>query len=264
MLLGGESGSCLNDLHLVLDVALWLRFHRAMARARAEAMPIVMNTSTMKTLIVFVAAAALAAASFAQGTINLSNLFIPPNVDIDNAGSPYTGTFGVEVWGLEATAVPGGINLAPGPGAGVAAYEAMVAQGLRLQATFPDQYMKGGGFTIGAPILPTVGPPEAVIALAFWNTSAPSWASMLASANANTRAGVIAFVNPLADITVSPPLLPAALTGWTRDAVMSSIPEPGELALVGAAVAAFTLCRRPRQRLWPASRHQKRGQPSGH
>jgi hypothetical protein len=181
--------------------------------------------------------------ALAQGTIDLSDYNITPRVATDTAGYYYTGTFGIQVWGINAAAVPAGINVSPGPGSGVAAYNAMVADGFTLEATFVNQTMDGGAFGLGAITLPTIPGPEAVIALVAWNTSAASWGAMLGSANANTRAGVIAFVNPVT-VLIGNPNVPAALTGWTQDLVMTSVPEPGAFPLAGLGAAVVLLLRR--------------------
>ena len=70
--------------------------------------------------------------------------------------------------------------------------------------------MISGFFHVTTLRLPTIPGPEAVLALAIWNTSAPSWAAMEAAADSDTRAGVIAFVNPVTIFTVNPPLRQAA------------------------------------------------------
>jgi hypothetical protein len=65
---------------------------------------------------------------------------------------------------------------------------------------------------------------------------------MLSSANASTRAGVIAFLNPVTPLFLNPGV-PASLTGWTEDLVMTVIPEPGALALAGLGTVALLIFR---------------------
>ncbi|MGO9203208.1 MAG: hypothetical protein ACLQM8_22020, partial [Limisphaerales bacterium] len=112
----------------------------------------------------------VAVGAFAQGTIALNNNFnnFPSCVDTDTTGNHYTGTFGIEVWALNAATVPAGINLIPVPGSGVAAYNAMVADGFTLEATFASQAMSGGLFDSGEVTLRTIQGPQAVLALAVW------------------------------------------------------------------------------------------------
>ena len=199
-----------------------------------------------KTLFIAVIVVGFAAGAFAQGAIGLATPGRPPHpaVDIDALDNPYTGTFGIEVWGLNAAAVPPGINLDPSPGSGVAGYDAMRADGFSLQGTFVGQWMSSGRFFMSTVILPTIPGPEAVLALAIWNTSAPSWDAMQAAADSDTRAGVIAFVNPVS-VLAPLPLVPAPLTGWTEDLVMTTIPEPSALTLaaLGGALLLFARFR---------------------
>jgi hypothetical protein len=199
-----------------------------------------------KQILSAMATLSLAPGALGQGTIGLTDGDITPGVATDTAGYYYTGTFGIQVWGINAATVPAGINVSPGPGSGVAAYNAMVADGFTLEATFVNQTMNKGGFGIGSVSLPSIPGPLAVIALVVWDTSATSWGAMLSSANANTRAGVIAFVNPVTVFDPSLPLTPAPLTGWTQDLVMTSVPEPGAFALAGLGGAVLFLYHRRR------------------
>ena len=198
-----------------------------------------------KTMLIVVVTIGLAVGALAQGAIELQNRYLLPSVpvDTDTLGNHYTGTFGIEVWGLNAAAVPPGINLGPSPGSGVAAYSTMQADGFVLQASFAGVPMSSGLFGISTVTLPTIPGPNAVLALAVWNTAAPSWEAMLGGADSDTRAGVIAFVNPVAVFTVNPNS-PARLTGWTEDLVMTTIPEPSVLTLAPLGGALLLLVRR--------------------
>ena len=204
-----------------------------------------------KTMLIVVVAIGLAVGAFAQGgTIWLHTPLAPPYpaVDTDTLGNHYTGAFGIEVWGLNAAAVPPGINLGPSPGSGVAAYSTMQADGFVLQASFAGVPMSSGLFGICTVTLPTIPGPNAVLALAVWNTAAPSWEAMLGGADSDTRAGVIAFVNPVTIFTINPGA-PARLTGWTEDLVMATIPEPSVLTVACLGGALLLLVRR---RWWRA------------
>ena len=198
-----------------------------------------------KTMLIAVVTIGLAVGALAQGAISLRSPGRPPSpaVDTDTPSNRYSGTFGIEVWALNAAAVPPGINLDPSPGSGVAAYSALQAAGFTLQATFAGWPMISGRFSGRSVILPTIPGPEAVLALAVWNTSAPSWAAMLGGAGSDTRAGVIAFLNPVAD-TTGLPETPKELTGWTADLVMTTIPEPSVLTLAPLGGALLLLVRR--------------------
>ncbi|MCX6924896.1 MAG: hypothetical protein NT154_17040 [Verrucomicrobia bacterium] len=198
-----------------------------------------------RAMLIVVVTLEFAVGALAQGTIWVENSVQPPYrwVDTDTPGNHYTGVFGIEVWALNATVVPPGINLEPSSVSGVRAYDALQANGFTLQATFAGWPMSSGIFHGRGIILPTIFSSEAVLALAVWNTSAPSWAAMLGGADANTRAGVIAFVNPVNVILVNPPA-PPGLTGWTEDLVMTAIPEPSVLAVGTLGGALLLLVRR--------------------
>jgi hypothetical protein len=196
-----------------------------------------------------IAALAFALGALAQGSINLDNSSgINYGVAIGAAGNYYTGTYGMEVWELSgATSVPAGIDLPPA-GSPALAYDDMVADGFKKEATFANQAMTiPGTFSLGEVTLADVTPAGStvVLGLAVWNTSAPSWAAMLSGAGANATGGVIAFVNPTAYASSGPPPPPANLTGWNSvgDLVMA-VPEPSVLALAGAGVAALLILRR--------------------
>ncbi len=65
---------------------------------------------------------------------------------------------------------------------------------------------------------------------------------------ANTRTGVVAFVNATADYTlVGGRPSPAGITGWDTsagmDLVMTAIPEPSTFALAGLGVAILWTLR---------------------
>jgi len=202
--------------------------------------------------LAFTAVATLACAlgAFAQGSINLDNSLPVFNygLAINTAGNYYTGTFGLEVWELSGvSSVPAGINTAS---SGLAAYAAMSGTpGFTLEATFANQTTPAEGtITIGTVKLPDVTPAGStvVLGLAAWNTSAASWAAMLAGANGSTRAGVIAFLNPTANYNALPAPTPPNITGWNNaaDLVMTPVPEPGILAIAGLGVAALLIFRR--------------------
>ena len=114
-----------------------------------------------------VATLGVAVGAFAQGTIALNNFNFPSCVDTDTTGNHYTGTFGIELWALNAATVPAGINLIPVPGSGVAAYNAMAADGFTLEATFASQAMSGGLFDSGEVTLRTIQGPRPYSRLPF-------------------------------------------------------------------------------------------------
>ncbi len=155
----------------------------------------------MKRLVLTgIAAFAFALGAFAQGSINLDNSSLNNGVAFDKAGNWYSGVYGLEVYELSGvTAVPAGINVAAGPGSGVAAYNALVGAGFKLEKTLAGTITVAnqGVISLGEVDMPDVTPAgsKVVVGLAMWNTSAASFSAMLGSSDANTRAGVIAFVN---------------------------------------------------------------------
>ena len=188
-------------------------------------------------------------AGSAQGLINVDDTLSPHGLAVNAPGSWYSGTFGMEVWVLSGTTAPAGVNLAPAPGSGVRAYEAMVAAGFLKEATYASQTTTyPGSFSLYTTVLNDVSPPGAtvVLALAAWNTGAPSWGAMLATATPATRAGVLAFVQPTTDPGLGG-ALPAVLA-MDQDLVMTAIPEPCVPALAGLGGAVLLLARQFAQR----------------
>jgi hypothetical protein len=173
-------------------------------------------------------------------------------------GTYYSGTFGMEVWELGGrTSVPAGIDLNATMGSGVLAYEDRVAAGFKKEATYAGQTMDGGAFWLGNLTMGDVSPAgsSVVLGLAIWNTSAASWPTMLGSADANTRAGVLAFPSPTVDLLFSATLpwvgadINANGTALGEDLVMttvSAIPEPLRIQRPGVndqGVFEARLCR---------------------
>ena len=194
--------------------------------------------------VLVLATAALAAfgpalGARAQGSIEVDNSLSTGRVCFVYPGNYYGGPYGVEVWMFNAPAVPPWISEEPNP---LAALSGLGAAGFSLEATFEDQNMAStpGIVQLGELDMPDVTPAGArvVIALAVWNSATPAGATAL---------GVIAFMNPTADYTASPPLGPPPLSGWTEDLVMGFpvlTPEPSTSALAALGVALWLLLRR--------------------
>ena len=175
-------------------------------------------------------------ASAQQGNFVLDNRLLTNGLALDAPGNSYSGTFGMEVWVLKGTEVPADINQAPAPGSGPSAYDAIQAAGFVKEATYTNQQTAGpGAFALRPVFLPHACHGEPVIvALAAWNTGAPSWSAMGASANAATRAGVIVFAQPTFQTCVNPGVPPGL--AMDQDLVLTAVTA----APVPAAVARPT------------------------
>ncbi len=166
--------------------------------------------------------------AFAQGSIQIDNSQGMYGLTIDEPGSYYTGTFGLEVWELNGTTIPPGITPVLYPKVGAIpglcgdvlnAYEALAGTGFTKEATFAGQLANGGAISMLPEVrMPNVWPAgsSVVIALVAWNNDAASFWQMTSTAQAETRAGIVAFVNPTADYTRLPSPAPPPLVGWTN------------------------------------------------
>jgi len=205
----------------------------------------------MKRLVLTgIATFAFALGTFAQGAFQLDNSQGTYGFTVNAAGSAnwYSGTLGVEVWELNAASVPAGINITPAPGSGATAYSAMVAAGFKKEATLPGLTASAASISVSQVNMPDVSPAgsQVVVGLAAWNTAATSWSAMLSSSDANTRAGVLAFLQPTVNYNSLPPptASPLNMDSAGTDLVMMPVPEPSTFALAGLGAAALLIFRR--------------------
>jgi hypothetical protein len=161
------------------------------------------------------------AACLAQGDFYLSS---PPNhrVTINAPANWYSGTFSAEVWELNAYSIPPNLNTVA-PLSPIAAYSLLAQDGFQLEQTFVSQTCNNGYFSLGEMVMGGAwGDSTVVIVLAAWNTAAPSWNAMLAEADSNTRAGVIAWTQLTGDVFDTLPL--SYGTGaWNQDLVLMPV-----------------------------------------
>ena len=188
----------------------------------------------------------LSVGAFAQGSINLDDSSISPGVAVDTAGNYYTGTYGIQVYILNTTTLPGNINNLDGVNSSQA-YANMLADGYTLQGSFTGKTMSNPGvFSLGELDMAGVSPAgsSVSIALVAWTGSGTSFPT-----SAPGKGGVISFVNPTANYTIPPPNTPTPpfLTGWNsegQDLIMTTVPEPTTFALAGLGAAALMVFRR--------------------
>jgi hypothetical protein len=200
----------------------------------------------MKTLLAtWIALSGLAIAALGESWIDVDNSSAVGGVALNTAGNYYTGTFGVEIWALPGTSVPGDINSFNGaPGGAPSAYANLTADGYQLAGTFANKSMTipGAIVNVGIAMAPNVSSGNNVVAVVLWNNSGTSFNAMLASATANTRAGVYTFVN---GFDVPPGYLTTLGDGWgSSDLVMTTVPEPNWTGLILVAAGSLLVCRR--------------------
>lgn len=204
-----------------------------------------------KTILTIAAAASVAVSSYGQGSINVDNSSSAYGLTINSAANYYAGVYSLQVWSLNNPAYPvANINSLAGSITG-AGYDAMVAAGFSLQASFIGVNNAGndGFIQLGAATLAGINPAggTAAIALVAWNSNAASWALAAASGPA-ARGGVVAMIVDTANPGEQPPPTPASINApWDAagvDLIMSQIPEPTSMALAGLGIAGLLAFRR--------------------
>lgn len=81
-----------------------------------------------------------------------------------------------------------------------------------------------------------------------WSGNFANYAAATASGVPGQLAGQsVEFVNAMGNPLLTPPGLPAALTGWDGSLILVQVPEPTTIALGGLGAAALLLFRRRKQ-----------------
>jgi hypothetical protein len=206
-----------------------------------------------RPILTGIATLAVALGVFAQGIIFLDNsgaTTVNQGLCDLTAGNFYAGTYGLQLFELSppptGPALASLLNGINGAGNGVAGYDVMVADGFALENTWLNQTTTMYYITLGAVTMPDVTPAggNVILGLAVWNTST-SFATMLATPGAHL--GVIAFPQATISAGLANPGTPSDIcAGWLslnggtgQPLVMTTVPEPGTLALAGLAVAAL-------------------------
>ena len=185
------------------------------------------------------ALALLMEACFAQGDFNLDDSALDHGVTINAPANWYTGTFSAEVWELNAHSIPANLktvaSLSP-----ISAYALLWSGGFQLEQTFVNQTCSDGTISLGE--IDMWGAWEnttVVIVLAAWNTAAPNWRAMLAEADSNTRAGVVAWTQTTGFVGDSLGWVPGT-DAWSQDLVLTPVASSPVSLPVGEQAQDFT------------------------
>jgi hypothetical protein len=199
----------------------------------------------MKKIVVStLASVAFAVGAFAQGSVTVDNTTAAGYVDINGssgAATAYSGTGSLQLWYLNGTTVPGGINGQNGVGGNTTAYAALTTDGFTLANTYRSVSYASGGFSLAEFDIAGVNPAGAntTFAVVCWTTQG---AFGVGTGNGN----VYAFANPTANYTALPKPAAPYLTGFTANMDMTpfATPEPTSIAFAGMGLAAFLVGRR--------------------
>ena len=209
-----------------------------------------------KRFLVLVTTLGSALGAFAQGQVDVDNYAATTSrqgVSDFTADNYYAGPYGVQVW--ELSPPPTGAALATllntiNNSQNTVGYAALVANGFKLEKEVDNQTSPGYYVSSGLVNLPDVTPAggNIILGLAIWNTPT-SYATAVAAAG--TRLGVIAFPQTTLNPVLQNGTPPNITLGWLslnggtgQELVMTPIPEPGSLAILGLGAGVLLAFRR--------------------
>jgi hypothetical protein len=214
------------------------------------------NKNMKKIILTSVATVSLAAGAFAQGSILVDNSTVGGSLTAgqtySSATTAFYGNYTFQVWYLNG-ALPSNITSDGNTGINnLQAYQNLTADGFTLAQTYTDQTITetlNGAFSLGPLNMAGASPTSTTIALVAWaNGLAGTTATPGATFASSLYGGVLAFVNPTANYTISPTPTPANLTGWNGADNLAmtpvAVPEPTTMALAGLGGLSLFLARR--------------------
>jgi hypothetical protein len=160
-----------------------------------------------KAVLTSVATVALALGAFGQGSVVIDNFNSAGGPVLGGPTSYYNGAYGLELWVKNGTAADTAVNALNGVNA-YGGYQMLAANGFHLETTVTGKTTASPGVIsgLGNVNMPfpdvdrTVAGGDAIIAIAFWQGNALSFAGA-----AGQSGGVLTFRNPTSDYTVPPP-----------------------------------------------------------
>jgi hypothetical protein len=209
----------------------------------------------MKKTLLTVALAAVSAAAFAQGKVNVIGDTASPII-LGSRTMPQDASLVGQPIG-NSTPLPSGVTLVAGLYAGTSSTSLFLYSFTTLNVTanpagtIPAYHVTlNANATPGAPGIPGVASGTAIGAstpwfqVRIWDASAPNYDAAFA-ANEYTGEGALFQCNPGSSLAYTSTAPPGANTTWTDGPItVQLVPEPGTFALAGLGAAAMLIFRR--------------------